>query len=543
MDSSRIPDKVYCWRCGAENAFGAGSCSSCGTRLLVAPMPGSQLRKGTPPEASTRAIGGYTLGDKIEEGDAGEVYLARDEALGRDVVVNLVKQTISDEEDYTHKLARGAETLAHVSHPNVAQVIDFGEDAGRHYVVREYVEGTGLDRKIADGEPMGPEAVVAIARQVVVALRAAHEVGILHKNICPRNIILRPDGVAKVTNFGLAGNMVSDSQLSAAGTIPASPHYMSPEQCENRALTAAADIYSLGATLYHMLAGRPVYTGETGFDVMNHHRFERVPVVREALPRVPTALCDLMERMLAKAPRRRPQSADLLLKTLQDPAMLQPRAKQKAGRRAERERPPREKKSAVAAPAFDFAHLVEHVGEAELRELRERLSEIWSAAGEHWQMDRVMSLAREANATYGSEGAPLVKATVVETFTSRGLTLALVLGSSLGEAYRDARLVRGIQFRRSLLHSVSFTYEVEGDVRYAALGVADWDDEHVIREGTRAPRRLVTVILLPPLEYPGSPRAFIRDEVLAPDIATNSLFHFVASRAFRKRLPPRADAT
>ncbi|MDQ3258913.1 MAG: serine/threonine protein kinase, partial [Acidobacteriota bacterium] len=222
-----------------------------------------------------QSISHYEVISLIGEGGMGEVYLARDERLGRRVALKLLPARFTTDRERLRRFEREAQAASKLSHPNVCTIHEVGEtDEGRHYIVIEYVEGVTLRERIAGGRLLHVNGVLDIGVQIATALAAAHEAGIIHRDIKPENVIIKRDGLVKVLDFGLA-KLTEHQQgvdLEAAtraqvktrtGLVMGTPRYMSPEQARGFAVDARTDIWSLGVVLYEMVTGRVPFEGET----------------------------------------------------------------------------------------------------------------------------------------------------------------------------------------------------------------------------------------------------------------------------------------
>jgi len=245
-----------------------------------------------------------------------EVFLARDEVLGRHVALKVLRDHHSGDAGFVERLRREARSAASLSHPNVVRVFDAGccSEDGRHYMVMEYVPGGTLKQKIEEAGPLDPAEAVRITRQVALALGVAHEAGVIHRDIKPQNVLLGADGTAKVADFGIARAVAASPTTSLVlGTAA----YMSPEQAMGEALGPQSDLYSLGVVLYEMLTGEMPYDAETPIGIAVKHVNEPPRAPAEANPRVPAILNALTLRLMAKRAEDRPASAAEVVRDLE----------------------------------------------------------------------------------------------------------------------------------------------------------------------------------------------------------------------------------
>ena len=285
------------------------------------------LAETTPTPAMAAAVAdltGQTLGDfhllrKLGQGGMGAVYLAEQLSLKRKVAVKLLRPDLAANAKALERFKLEAEAVARATHANIVQVYFIGESQGHHYMALEYVEGRNLREFLA--RKGAPEVLLALSimRQVAAALQRAGELGIVHRDIKPDNILLTRKGEAKVADFGLARCLEGEQpalHLTASGVTMGTPLYMSPEQVEGKPVDPRTDIYSFGVTCYHMLAGQPPFRGSTAFEVaLQHVRAEAAPL-GSVRPDLPPELCAIVHKMMAKDPAQRHQTGRELLKDL-----------------------------------------------------------------------------------------------------------------------------------------------------------------------------------------------------------------------------------
>ena len=253
----------------------------------------------------------------LGRGGMGAVYYGSDTSLERQVAIKVLAPEIAHDPEVVARFEREARAQARLRHPNVAQIYFIGEDRGVHFFVMEYLEGPGLDSLLAGPEPLpwakALEYTIAAAR----GLRAAFAQGFVHRDVKPSNLMLDREAGIKILDFGLVKSMHGDSQLTRDGAIIGSPLYMSPEQGRGGAVDLRSDIYSLGCALYHMLCGRPPFTGPSPVGVISMHVTDKAPPVRVLNPNVPEVLARIVERMMAKEPADRFANYDDLLAALE----------------------------------------------------------------------------------------------------------------------------------------------------------------------------------------------------------------------------------
>jgi eukaryotic-like serine/threonine-protein kinase len=251
--------------------------------------------------------GRYRLVRRIATGGMGEVWQADDTVLGRRVALKLLVEELAADDRATRRFVREARATARLAHPNVARVFDFGRDGGAPFLVMELLEGETLAARLASG-PLGPAEAARITAAVADALEAAHQLGIVHRDVKPSNVMLTRDGEVKVLDFGIAA--AADETHSTTGSgLYATVAYVSPERVAGEPATPASDVYSLGAVLYELLCGRPPFSGSSPALVARAHLHDQPVPVRQLAPWVPARLAGACQAALAKDPARRPSSA------------------------------------------------------------------------------------------------------------------------------------------------------------------------------------------------------------------------------------------
>ena len=257
---------------------------------------------------SLETVGGrYRLGRSLGHGGMATVHVARDETLGRDVAIKRLSEALSGDEVFRERFMREARTAAGLSHPNIVGVFDVGDEGGIPYIVMECVEGRTLAELLAQNGPLDPDRTVDLILQACAGLEHAHAAGLVHRDIKPQNLLVRDDDTLKIVDFGIA-RPVDGTQLTLAGTILGTAAYLAPEQALGERVTAAADLYSLGAVTYELLSGRPPYEFES---------LAELPVKQREGPPPPIdgiseELQDAVHGCLAPDPANRPASAAAL---------------------------------------------------------------------------------------------------------------------------------------------------------------------------------------------------------------------------------------
>ncbi len=274
--------------------------------------------QGTATRSPRQIIPGYELIKKLGEGGMGTTYLARQVSLRRLVAIKVLRQDFSKDEQFVERFRREAQLAGGLDHPNIAQAIDFGQTHGLHYMIMEYVEGRIVADFIPEGGALDVKLALHVIMQVARALEAGHRQGIIHRDIKPDNILLTRNRVAKLCDFGLAKKLGGSSHLTQTGIAVGTPHYCSPEQAQGESdVDIRSDIYSLGATLYHLVTGRLPYYAENAAAVAIKHISDPVPRARDANPNVPESVERLICTMMAKKPAQRYQTPAKLIADLQ----------------------------------------------------------------------------------------------------------------------------------------------------------------------------------------------------------------------------------
>jgi serine/threonine protein kinase len=281
-------------------------------------MPGSHM----PLQAGTR-LGPYEVLSPIGAGGMGEVWLATELRLGRNVALKLLPADLTRDPDRIQRFEQEARAASALNHPNVCTIHALGETSeGQHYIAMEYVEGETLRQRLSSALLSLREAL-DIAIQVAAALSVAHAAGIVHRDIKPENVMLRPDGVVKVLDFGLAklapvmrgGAETTQMGVNTeAGTVAGTPAYMSPEQGRGQQVDARTDIWSLGVMLYEMIAGRSPFAGPSRTDVLAAILQNDPPPLARFDPTAPAEIQRIITKALRKDREQRYQTVkDLLL--------------------------------------------------------------------------------------------------------------------------------------------------------------------------------------------------------------------------------------
>jgi serine/threonine protein kinase len=265
-----------------------------------------------------KVLGGrYELLEEIGEGGMAIVYKAHCKSLDRIVAVKILKEEYSQDQVFVQSFKTEALAAASLSHPNIVNIFDVGQEGNVHYIVMEYIEGQTLQEIIAAEAPLAPDRAAEIAIMICEGIHHAHENGIIHRDIKPHNILITKKGIVKVADFGIA-QAINKKTLTFARDLVGTVHYISPEQAKAEPVTPATDIYSLGCVLYEMLTGRPPFNAESPITLAFRHIYdEPVPPV-EINPAVGKALSEITLKAMEKLPAHRFSSAEEMRDALID---------------------------------------------------------------------------------------------------------------------------------------------------------------------------------------------------------------------------------
>lgn len=246
----------------------------------------------------------YEIIKTIGEGGMANVYLANDTILDRKVAIKVLRGDLSNDEKFIRRFQREALSVSNLSHPNIVEVYDVGEEDGQYYIVMEYIEGKTLKQLLKKRETLTLPEVIDIMLQLTDGLAHAHESYIIHRDIKPQNIMILDNGLVKITDFGIA-MALNATQLTQTNSVMGSVHYLPPEQANGKSATVKSDIYSLGILMYELITGSVPFKGDNAVEIALKHMKEKIPSIRKQNPTIPQSVENIVIKATAKNPRNR----------------------------------------------------------------------------------------------------------------------------------------------------------------------------------------------------------------------------------------------
>ena len=246
----------------------------------------------------------YQIIRNIGEGGMANVYLAHDTILDREVAVKILRGDLADDEKFVRRFQREAISASSLSHPNIVEMYDVGEDDGQYYIVMEYVEGKTLKSLIKRRGKLTLTEVVDIMLQLTSAVACAHDSYIIHRDIKPQNVLIKDDGTVKITDFGIA-MALNSNELTQTNSVMGSVHYLPPEQANGSGSTIKSDIYSLGILMFELLTGKLPFKGENAVEIAIKQMKEKIPSVVAIDPLIPQSIENIILKACAKNPKNR----------------------------------------------------------------------------------------------------------------------------------------------------------------------------------------------------------------------------------------------
>jgi serine/threonine-protein kinase len=251
-------------------------------------------------------FGDYEILEELREGGMGRVFRARHLTLQRDVALKVLSDRYADDESSRLRFLTEARAVARLNHRNIVQIYDFGRVETVFYLAMELVPGLSVGDRIKRSGRFGEREAIAVVRQACSALAVAHAAGIVHRDVKPDNLILSDDGLVKLVDLGLAKSLTNDQHLTQTGIVSGTPHYISPEQIAGlKDIDGRADIYSLGATLFHMVTGRTPFEGSSPMVIVAKHLHEEPEDARTLVPSLGLGICAVIRKMMARERNQR----------------------------------------------------------------------------------------------------------------------------------------------------------------------------------------------------------------------------------------------
>lgn len=264
-----------------------------------------------------KVLGNFIIESKLGRGGMGAVFLAKEKNSGEMVAIKILPPISAGDEVYRDRFLREARVALKLKHPNIIQGRKLGNMKDIHYYVMDYIDGEALADMLEDEEPMDPAFALKVTLQVARALQYAAEFEIVHRDIKPENIIITPDGTVKLIDLGLAKPVGPESSVTASGITLGTPHYISPEQIRGEEADFRSDIYSLGITLFEMLAGVPPFDGNSAGVVISKQLNEPMPSVSRVNPEIPRNVEKIVDLMTRKDRYERYQDVSVLITDLE----------------------------------------------------------------------------------------------------------------------------------------------------------------------------------------------------------------------------------
>ena len=237
----------------------------------------------------------YQIIKTIGEGGMANVYLAYDTILDRNVAVKVLRGDLATDEKFVRRFQREALSASSLSHPNIVEVYDVGEDNGSYYIVMEYIEGKHLKQLLKKRGNLTLTEVVDVMLQVTDGMSAAHDSYIIHRDIKPQNIMILENGLIKITDFGIA-MALNSTQLTQTNSVMGSVHYLPPEQASGKGATIQSDVYSMGILMYELLTGTLPFRGDNAVEIALKHIKEPFPTVRDKVNNLPQSIENIIMR-------------------------------------------------------------------------------------------------------------------------------------------------------------------------------------------------------------------------------------------------------
>src|SRR2546426_11179364 len=297
---------VECFRCHTPIPESSKFCSTCGADVSGGDGPGSTSSVDLVRERLQRIIEGeYRLERLLGKGGMGQVFLAHDLTLEREVAIKVLPPDVSQDDQVVRRFQQEAKTAAKLDHPNIIPIYRVESEGGLNYFVMKYISGTSLEDLLDKKEPLAVTEIQRILWEAACALGHAHQRGVVHRDVKPANIMFDHDGRVMLTDFGISKALQAATGLTATGMIIGTPHYMAPEQGKGAAVDGRADQYSLGVVGYRMITAELPFSGDSVHTIIYKHIYEEPPLASTKRPGIPAALTVAISRALAKEPDQR----------------------------------------------------------------------------------------------------------------------------------------------------------------------------------------------------------------------------------------------
>ena len=246
----------------------------------------------------------YQIIKTLGEGGMANVYLAHDTILDRNVAVKVLRGDLATDEKFVRRFQREALSASSLSHPNIVEMYDVGEDDGQYYIVMEFVDGKTLKQVLKQRGHLSVTEVIDIMSQLTDGMAHAHDAYIIHRDIKPQNIMILSNGMIKITDFGVA-TALNSTQLTQTNSVMGTVHYLPPEQAQGKGSTIRSDIYSMGIMMYELLSGLVPYKGDNAVEIALKHLKEPLPSIRKVSSSIPQSIENVIIRATAKNPKNR----------------------------------------------------------------------------------------------------------------------------------------------------------------------------------------------------------------------------------------------
>lgn len=258
----------------------------------------------------------YQIVRTIGEGGMANVYLAHDLILDRDVAVKILRGDLADDEKFVRRFQREAIAASSLSHPNIVEMYDVGEDNGKYYIVMEYVEGKTLKTLVKKRGALTLPEVIDIMTQLTSAIACAHDSNIIHRDIKPQNVLIKEDGIVKITDFGIA-MALNSNELTQTNSVMGSVHYLPPEQANGKGATIKSDIYSLGIVMFELLTGTLPFKGDNAVEIAIKQMKNKIPSVCDINDQIPQSVENIILKACAKNPKNRYKNVQEMYKDIE----------------------------------------------------------------------------------------------------------------------------------------------------------------------------------------------------------------------------------